>query len=482
MSVLVIDVGTSNVRASTVEDDGSISCTRSLRLPPQRPAPGLSEFDPNELAQAVLDVAREVSGASGHGAIGAVGVAAQRASTMLWNARTGQALGVGLGWQDLRTVGLCLSLQASGIRLAPNQSATKLSWLLGQARDEPLEDLRFSTIESWIAAVLSQGSLHASDLSNAAVTGLLTMDGSDWDDTVLGALQIPRQLLPRLVDSSGQLAEARALPNAPLIAALIGDQQASLIGQGCLEQGEAKLTLGTGAMLDCSLGGTRPDFSLRGEAGTFPIIAWREHNELHWGLEAIMLAAGSCVDWLCSGLGILTSPADSAEIAGSVRDAGGVLFVPAFGGIGTPIWDFGARGALLGLDGSVTRAQIVRAVLEGIAQRAVDLIEAVEADGQCSIGQLRVDGGMSANATFVQILANASGHELAIAPVVEATTLGAAFLAGTAVGTWRSLREACSTVAPRALIQPSASLDRERWLTARDHALGTVPALSALKF
>ena len=188
----------------------------------------------------------------------------------------------------------------------------------------------------------SRGSAHVTDASNAGVTGLILDDASDWDDHVLEELRLARAMLPRIVDSTGVVATASALPGEPPIAGLVGDQQSSLIGQACLKPGEAKATFGTGGMLDC-VTPARPAFSSRGDRGTFPIIAWREAGQVTWGIEAIMLSAGSCIEWLRAGLGLIGDAAESDEVAGSVPDAGGVIFVPALGGLGTPAWDFGAR-------------------------------------------------------------------------------------------------------------------------------------------
>jgi len=307
-------------------------------------------------------------------------------------------------------------------------------------------------------------------------------DGAGWDLELCEALRIPEGVLPKLVSSTGVIGEAAALEGAPLIAGIAGDQQASLVGQGCLGPGSAKATFGTGGMLDCCVGPRRPDFAQRGAAGTFPIVAWSGGGELTWGLEAVMLSAGSCVEWLRDDLGIVDTAADTDAMAASVPDAGGVYFVPALLGLGTPVWDFGARGTLVGITRGTTRNEIVRAVLEGIAQRGADLLEAVVADSGLDVEVLKVDGGMSANSTFIQALADATRRRIEVAPVTEATTLGAAFLAGTATGVWSSLAEASALVHPRVVVEPARRLDRARWLEARSRAERTVPELSALDF
>jgi glycerol kinase len=480
VSVLAVDVGTSGVRAAVVGPDSSVEDVHHRQVLPSSPMQGFVEFDAAEVAEAVLDVS--AAALAGGRSVDAVGISTQRASAVVWDRATGEPVGPGIGWQDLRTVGYCLALQAQGIRLAPNQSATKLAVLLDMADPTRSRDLCAGTVDSWVAWTLSRGAVHVSDRSNLAVTGLLDGDAADWDETVLEALRIPHSVLPVPVDSLGVLGDAAALPGAPPIAGLAGDQQASLVGQGCVRPGLAKATFGTGGMLDLCVGAVRPEFPRRGPGGTFPIVAWSRGGSLTWGIEAIMMSAGSCVEWLRDDLGILSSVAESDEVAASCADAGGVYFVPALLGLGTPVWDYGARGTLLGLTRGTGRAEVVRAVLEGIAHRGADLLEAAETDSGLSIGTLRVDGGMTANRTFTQALANATARPVEISAITEATTLGAAYLAGVAVGTWTSLEEASSSLQPRSVVEPARRVDRGRWLEARARAERTVPELSDLDF
>lgn len=479
-SVLVIDVGTSGVRAAIVRPDATVDHVHYRQALPSSPAPGFVEFDPAVMRDAVLDVARAALADVG-GAVGAVGVTNQRASTVLWDRATGQAVGPGVGWQDLRTAGMCLALQEQGLRLAPNLSATKLAFLLDMADPDRRRDLCFGTVDSWVVWALTEGREHVTDLTNAGVTGLVDDNAAGWDPAVLAALRIPATVLPRIVDSSGVIGHATALASAPPIAGVAGDQQASLLGQGCTRPGQAKVTFGTGAMLDLTLG-PRPPFASKGDAGTFPVVAWRLDGEITWGIEAIMLAAGTNVEWLRDDLGVVTSAAESHEVASRCAHTGGVVFVPALVGLGTPAWDYGARGTLLGVTMATGRPEVVRAVLEGVAQRGADLVEAAEADSGLGVPSLRVDGGMSANPTFVQALADAAQRPIEVSPVAEATTLGAAFLAGLAVGTWADLDEIGATWAPVDIIEPKASTDRERWREACRRASGWLPELSAIEF
>jgi glycerol kinase len=478
--ILVVDVGTSSVRAVVVGDDATVAHEVSRPLLPSSPAPGLVEFDPAAMAAVVLDVAGTALEAGGP--VDAVGIANQRGSTVVWDRATGEPVGPGLGWQDLRTVGRCLELRGDGFRFAPNASATKLEHLLDLADPQRDRDLCFGTVDSWVVWTLSRGAVHVTDASNAAITGLLTADASAWSDDALDALRVPPGLLPRVVDSTGVVGEASALPGAPPIAGLAGDQQASLLGQGCVHTGAAKTTFGTGGMLDLVVGPERPKFETRGPAGTFPIICRRVHGSDTWGLEAVMLSAGTAVEWLRDDLGVLSTAAESHDVASSCDDTGDVWFVPALLGLGTPQWDFGARGTVLGLTRGTGRAELVRAVLEGVAHRGADLVDAAEGDSGIAIPVLRVDGGMTANPTFVQLLADASGRVVEVSPVREATALGAAFLAGLAAGTWQTDDDLAATWSPRQRVEPGRELDRDRWREACRRTEGWEPALTAVDF
>jgi glycerol kinase len=489
VSILVVDLGTSGVRAAVVRPDASVEHVHHLAVLPDTPAPGLVEFDATALADAALAVARQALAEGGP--VEAVGLADQRASTVVWERASGRPVAPAIGWQDLRTVGTCLELQGQGFRVAPNASATKLAAILDAVdpdrRRSEAGELAFGTVDAWATWNLTEGALHVTDATNAGVTGLIRPDAASWDSRLLEALRIPEAVLPTVVDSSGGLGPATALDGRPLLAGMAGDQQASLVGQGCTRPGLAKATFGTGGMLDQCTGDTAPTHAGRGPAGTFPIVAWRRAGRLRWGIEAVMLSAGTCVEWLRDDLGILQSAAESAEVAARCQESGDVWFVPALLGLGTPVWDFGARGTLVGLTRGSGRPEVVRAVLEGVAHRGADLLEAAEADSGLAVPALRVDGGMSDNDVFVHALADACGRVVEVAPVTEATTLGAAFLAGMVVGTWADEDEVAAAWRPRRVVEPT--LDdatrqsrRARWLEARARAEGTVPELSAIEF
>jgi glycerol kinase len=485
MSILVVDVGTSGVRSGVVQPDSSIDHVHFVEVLPTSPAPAFVELDPVAIARATLEVAQHAL--HGAGEVQGIAVANQRASVIVWDRRTGEPVGPGIGWQDLRTVGMCLALKEQGITLAPNESATKLAMLLDMADPERSRDLCFGTVDTWVLWTLSGGTLHVTDSTNAGMTGLRLADGTGWDDGILEALRIPARVLPEVVDSSGSVGEASVLEGSPTICGIAGDQQASLIGQGCTLPGMTKATFGTGAMLDCCIGHVRPAFIRRGAAGTFPICAWQRAGHITWGVEAIMLSAGSCVEWLRDDLGVIDSAASSDEIAASCEDTGDVWFVPALVGMGTPVWDFGARGTFVGITLGTKRSEIVRAVLEGIAHRGADLLEAVESDTGLEIDRLRVDGGMCDNGTFVAALADAIGRPVEVSSVREATTLGAAYLAGMALGIWNGEEDVAAAWKPSDVVEPTngnvrRATNRERWFAARDRALDTVPELSTLEF
>ncbi len=494
-SILVVDVGTSGVRAAIVRPDAIVEHEHRVPLLPDSPVPGLVQFDAARMADAILEVAR--AALEDGGPVAGVGIANQRASSIVWERATGKPIAPGIGWQDLRTVGTCLVLQAEGIRLAPNASATKVMAILDDVDPERSRaeqgELCFGTVDSWVAWTLSGGAaggsdaLHVTDATNAAVTALVDAT-IGWDEPLLQKLRIPLPMLPAIVDSSGTVGSATALPGSPPICGIAGDQQASLVGQGCTLPGLAKATFGTGGMLDQCVGpGAAPMAMGRGDAGTFPIVAFRVDGQPTWGTEAVMLSAGTCIEWLRDDLGIIATSKESETVAAQCTTAGDVWFVPALLGLGTPVWDFGARGTLVGLTRGSGRPEIVRAVLEGVAHRGADLVEASERDSGFPIAALRIDGGMTDNDVFVQALADAIGRSVEISPVQEATTLGAGLLAGLAIGTYATTTELAGTFSPRRTVEPQGNdadrvATRGRWLAARLKAEGTIPELSGISF
>ncbi len=486
MRTLVIDVGTSGLRAAIVHDDATVSDLHYEEFAPNTPFAGLVEFDATGMYEAV----RRVSVAAlASGPVSAVGITTQRASTIIWRASTGKPIGPSLGWQDLRTVGECMAARAEhGFTFAPNQTATKAVWMLqnyiSDTNERSSDDLRIGTVESWIVYNLTQGAQHVTDHTNAAVTGLTIPDGTSWNSTMLTTLGIAEHQLPRIVDSMGFIGDATDLPGSPPILAIAGDQQASLVGQGCIVPGMAKITFGTGGMLDMFVGDKPPSSAQRNSGGTFPIVAFSRGGKISYGTEAIMLSAGTNIDWLREDMGLIANAAESHAIASSVASTDGVAYVPALLGLGTPFWDYGARGALFGITRGTTRAHIVRAVLEGVAHRGADLVDSAEKDSGLSIGEIRIDGGMSRNPTFVQALADATGRPVRVSPVSEATTLGAGFMAGTESGQWHNLADAADGLSGAPVTSPlgAPGISRQQWSEAVSRSRSWIPELSSLDF
>ena len=486
MRTLVIDVGTSGVRAAIVNTDASVAHLHYEQFAPSTPVAGLVEFD----ASALYDTVKRVSLASlDSGPVNAVGITNQRASTVVWRASTGQPIGPAIGWQDLRTVGECIMAKIEhGFAFAPNQTATKASWMLqnyiADQHERGSDDIRIGTVETWLIWKLTQGGAFVTDHTNAGVTGLTVPTADQWNQKVLDALNISQHQLARIVPSSGYVGDAVDLPGAPPITAMVGDQQGSLVGQGCISPGLTKITFGTGGMLNTFVGTIAPQQANRNNGGTFPIVAFSDTSSISYGTEAIMLSAGTNIEWLRDDMGLISSAEESDSLASRVTSTDGVVYVPALLGLGTPHWDYGARGAVFGITRGTTKAHIVRAVLEGIAHRGTDLVEASERDSGLSIDEIRIDGGMSKNSTFVQCLADASGRPIRVSPIAEATTLGAGFLAGVAVGQWSHLADATNSLSGAQIVEPlgAPGVSRQQWVEAVSRATSWIPDLSALDF
>lgn len=479
MSVLIIDVGTSSIRVARAAPDGSLSGERRAPALPITPVPGLVEFDAEELGRSALRLATESIEADG--APDGVAITNQRASTVVWDPSTGRPVAPGQGWQDLRTVGDCLVLAAEGLRLAPNHSATKMANLLNEFDLDRSRGLLCGTIDTFLAWILSGGATFVTDASNASMTGLTTTAADAWNSAVIDKLNIPLASLPTIGDSLGHLGSLDRLAGAPPLLAVLGDQQASMIGQGAVVPDAAKATFGTGAMLDVCTPGDRPT-EPRTAAGCFPIAGWSVGGTRTWALEAIMLSAGTNVEWLRDDLELFGDAADSDALAASVDDADGVVFVPAPLGLGTPHWDYGARSGLFGLTRGTTKAHVTRAVLEGVAQRGAELLAAAEADSGADIDALRIDGGMSLNATFVQALANAITRPVEVSPVLEATARGGGLAAGVALGWFDSVPALAELWQPADVVEPTGEFNGERWAEAVRRVGHWHPDLSAIEF
>jgi glycerol kinase len=456
--ILALDQGTTSSRAIVFNQAGQPVAVAQQEFPQSYPQPGWVEHDPETLWQTQAAVAVEALQKAGITArnVAAIGIANQRETTLLWDRTTGQAVAPAIVWQDRRTAEACAILRAasreaairarSGLLLDPYFSATKLAWLLDsqpglRARAETGE-LAFGTVDSWLAWKLTGGAAHVTDASNASRTLLFDLQTGDWSDELLAEFAIPRAVLPRVVDSSGVLGTVSALPElAGLpIAALVGDQQGALAGQGCFSAGLAKNTYGTGCFLLMHTG----DQALAPPPGLLSTVATRRNGQLTYALEGSVFIGGAVVQWLRDGLGLVGQSSEIEALAASVPDSGGVAFVPAFVGLGAPYWDPQARGAIFGLTRGTTGAHIARAALESIALQVADLVGALENESALPLAELRVDGGAAANNLLLQLQADLLGRPVVRPQVTETTALGAAYLAGLAVGVWRDDNELAS--------------------------------------
>jgi glycerol kinase len=479
---LAIDVGTTSIRTALVDAHGTVTHTHRQRLSLTTPNPGEVELDAAEIAQLALELSMRTL--NDGGAAEVVGITNQRATTIVFDPATGQPVGPALGWQDLRTVIDCLVLQGEGLRLAPNQSATKARWLVGHSGRSSSE-LRFATIETWVAWNLSRGELFVTDRSNAGVNGLVALGVEEWDQRALTLLGLDPAMMPSIVDTMGTFGRATALPGAPMITALVGDQPASLFGQSCVTRG-AKITFGTGAMLDMVRGSVGPHRMTRFPSGCFPVVTRSRDHEIVWGIEGIVLSAGACIEWLRDDLGLIADADETESLARSVPSTEGVSFVPALSGLGTPQWDFGARGGFFGITRGSSRAHLVRAVLEGIAHRGADLVDAAREETGQTLEEIRVDGGMSANGFLVQRLADFTGLPVAVSSEREATTRGAGLMALVAHGVM-SVEDVEGLWSPSVVLAPSLSSEdrrrlRDDWTGVVARVERTIPELSAVEF
>jgi glycerol kinase len=475
-AVLAFDQGTTSSRAIAFGRDGRILGIAQQEFRQIFPQPGWVEHDPMEIWRTQREVGAQALNAAGLGAadVAAIGLANQRETTVLWDRRTGRPIYNAIVWQDRRTASRCdelrqqgfepLFARKTGLLLDAYFSGTKLEWLLnhGAGLRERAErgELAFGTVDSWLAWQLSGGSVHVTDPSNACRTLLFNIHTMDWDDELLGVLRIPRALLPSIVPSSEVVAETKVegLPNGIAVAGIAGDQQAALFGQACYEPGMAKNTYGTGCFLLMNVG-ARPAMSSHRLLST---VAWRQPDQTRYALEGSVFIAGAAIQWLRDGLGFIDTAAEVEALAQSVPDSGGVSFVPALSGLGAPYWDPNARGTILGITRGTTRAHIARATLEAIAFQSAELIEAMAADSRVMLKELSVDGGASACNLLMQMQADILGVPVVRPQITETTALGAAYLAGLAVGFWKDEAEIASHWARERVFEPTVSKDAAR--------------------
>lgn len=453
--ILALDQGTSSARAILFDRAGGIHGVAQQEIAQHYPQPGWVEHDADEIWQAQLAVARNVLRDNGVAAmqIAAIGITNQRETTVLWDRNSGEPLHRAIVWQDRRTADICDELtaagdaelfrQRTGLVLDAYFSGTKLKWLLdhipGARSRAERGELAFGTIDSWLAWKLTGGREHVTDPSNASRTLLFDIHRRCWDAELLARLAIPAALLPRLVDSSGRLAEIdSAWLGAPIpLTGIAGDQQAATFGQACLEHGMAKNTYGTGCFLLMNTG-QQPMTSRHRLLST---IGWQCRGRTTYLLEGSVFMGGATVQWLRDGLGLIGSAAESETLAASVPDNGGVYLVPAHTGLGAPYWDPFARGALFGLSRGTTRAHLARAALEAIAFQSAEVLQAMASDAGQPITELRVDGGAAHNDLLMQFQADLLDVPVVRPQVTETTALGAAYLAGLAVGFWQDEAE-----------------------------------------
>ncbi len=450
--ILALDQGTTSSRAIVFDAAGAIRAVAQKEITQHFPQPGWVEHDPEEIWATQVAVAKEAIARAGIQArdVAAIGITNQRETTVVWERATGRPVCNAIVWQDRRTAEACDALKARGLEPRVTEktglvldsyfSGTKLAWILDNVPDARRRaeagELLFGTVDTWLVWKLSGGAAHVTDPSNASRTLLYNIHTGEWDDELLQLFRVPRRMLPRVCPSSGVVAEtAISIFGARIpIAGIAGDQQAALFGQRCILPGMVKNTYGTGCFMLMHTG-ERPIPS-RNKLLTTAACPTGARNE--YALEGSVFVGGAVVQWLRDGLGIIKSSADIEVLAASVPDSGGVYLVPAFTGAGSPHWDPYARGAILGLTRGSGAAHIARAALEGIAFQTAEVLTAMEADSGIRLAEMRVDGGAARNDMLMQFQSDLLGVPVVRPKVTETTALGAAYLAGLAVGYWKS--------------------------------------------
>ncbi len=451
--ILSLDQGTSSSRAIVFDAAGKVCSVAQHEFPQIFPRSGWVEHDPHHIWSSQASVIAEaISEININGKnIAAIGITNQRETTIVWDAETGEPVYNAIVWQDRRTSELCDRLRGDGLEDWIRQktglivdayfSATKIKWILDnvQGARKKAEDgkLRFGTVDSWLVWKLTRGEVHVTDVTNASRTMLFNIHTMQWDEELLGLFGIPVSMMPEVKSSSeiyGYTTTTIFAHRVP-IAGIAGDQQAALFGQMCVEPGAVKNTYGTGCFLLMNTG-DRPIFSSNRLLTT---VAWQLDGKVSYALEGSIFVAGSVVQWLRDGLKCISSSADVEELASSVPDTGGVYFVPALTGLGAPYWNQYARGVISGISRGTTAAHIARAALEGVAFQVYDIVKAMERDSQLPITELKVDGGASANNLLMQFQSDILRTKVLRPCVTETTALGAAYLAGLAVGFWENV-------------------------------------------
>ena len=492
--ILALDQGTTSSRALVFDASGAVRAVAQKEFRQHFPQPGWVEHDASEIWSSQAGVAAEVLAKAGiePADVAAIGITNQRETTVVWDRRTGKPIHRALVWQDRRTAPLCAALreagheamvrEKTGLVLDPYFSATKVRWLLdhvdGVRADAEAGHLAFGTVDAWLVwnltgGTAARGAAHVTDVTNASRTLLFNLHTGTWDSDLLALFDIPRAMLPEVRSSSEVYARTTgSLLSAEIpIAGIAGDQHAALFGQRCTRPGLAKNTYGTGCFLLLNTGET----AVASQSGLVTTAAWqREGRPMQYALEGSVFVAGAAVQWLRDGLGIIQRAEDVEALARQVASADGVVFVPALTGLGAPHWDPHARGTLVGLTRGTTAAHLARATLDGIAFQVADVLEAMRADAGLAIDELRVDGGAAKNDLLLQIQADLLQAPIARPAVTETTALGAAFLAGLAVGFWDEGDLAATWQLDRRF-RPQISADeaasrRATWARALDRA------------
>jgi glycerol kinase len=482
--ILALDQGTTSSRAIVFDAAAGVRAVAQKELIQRYPRPGWVEQDPREIWSSQVSVAAEAlsrAGVSAHDIV-AIGIANQRETTIVWNRRTGEPVCDAIVWQDRRTAPFCERLKRQGLEplfesrtglvIDPYFSGSKVRWILDQvpgAREAAERgELAFGTVDSWLVWKLSGGKRHVTDASNASRTLMFNIHAGVWDDKLLGILGVPRSMLPEVVPSSGEV----ALTDPDLYSARIpitgiaGDQQAALFGQCCHLPGMAKNTYGTGCFLLMNTG----DVPSHSKSRLLATVAWKIGDRTEFADEGSIFIGGAVVQWLRDGLGLIRSAEEVERLAASVPDSGGVHFVPAFTGLGAPYWDPNARGVICGLTRASTGGHLARAALESMAFQTSDVLRAMQADAGIAVAELRVDGGAARNNLLMQFQADLLGVRVVRPRNTETTALGAAFLAGLAVGYWSDRDQLASLWAEERHFEPRMSRDKaaERYAGWRD--------------
>ena len=452
--ILALDQGTTSSRAIVFNKKGQLVASAQKEFKQFFPEPGWVEHDPEEIWSSQISVAVEALAKTkfGHDSLAAIGITNQRETTIIWNRETGKPVYNAIVWQDRRTAGYCDKLREEGYAALIHEktglmvdayfSATKIRWILdnvGGARELANKGkLAFGTVDSWLLWKLTNGKRHLTDVSNASRTMLFNINSLEWDSDLLKLMDIPSSLLPEVCSSSEVYGVTEGYFSSPIkVAGMAGDQQAALFGQMCIKPGMVKNTYGTGCFMMMNIG----DKPRKSTNNLLTTVAWKIGKKTTYALEGSIFIGGAVVQWLRDGLQSIRSSKEVEKLSSSVTDSDGVFFVPAFAGLGAPHWNQYARGTMVGITRGTTQAHIARASLESIAYQTFDVLQAMQADAGIAIPELRVDGGASTNNTLMQFQSDILRVDVVRPDITETTALGAAYLAGLAVGFWGSMEE-----------------------------------------